>query len=67
MVLFLTGEVIYLWSSGDLKRQQNLAMAAFNKTKTNETSGLADQLGRTELHRVRLGFPDQVLKQVSTY
>jgi len=38
VVLFLTGEVIYLWSSGDLKRQQNLAMAAFNKTKTNETT-----------------------------
>ena len=43
VVLFLTGEVIYLWSSGDLKRQQDLAMAAFNnslfnKTKSNQTN-----------------------------
>ena len=40
VVLFLTGEVIYLWSSGDLKKQQDLALATLHQqNKTNHTSG----------------------------
>ena len=39
VVLFLTGEVIYLWSSGDLKKQQQLAMANLQQlNRTNETT-----------------------------
>lgn len=37
VVLFLTGEVIYLWSSGHLKKQQELALASVQQNKTNET------------------------------
>ena len=40
VVLFLTGEVIYLWSSGDLKKQQDLALATLQQqNKTNHTGG----------------------------
>jgi hypothetical protein len=31
--LFLTGEVIYLWTSGDLKKEQELALAILEENK----------------------------------
>jgi len=38
VVLFLTGEVIYLWSSGDLKKEQELALAILEENlAANET------------------------------
>ena len=33
VVLFLTGEVIYLWTSGDLKKEQELALAILEENK----------------------------------
>ena len=37
VVLFLTGEVIYAWSSGELKHQQELALANLANLRSNKT------------------------------